>query len=645
MKKLLSVLLMLTILASMIVMPVSAAADNTPEELAIMQRALGEIAYAYFRKSDRVQYDWKAMTIQDRRAIGISRLTTGDTPEMAANDNIHFTHCSQFAYDIYWNTFHRSPANIIPRQVGVQYYNTRKPASDPDVVLKFGGTGGMTDREEFVRLAKELLQPGDIFNTSETNRERQHTMIYLGDIMGDGEHVVIHSSGSPSGRMDDSNGITVKKATWDLFLGTGSFGILNETIIEATIIRPLWDIDYSELIPAAQTRLKYSLMDITRESSVFHYGAVEQGEEIEVTLTIRNGSTGEYKDLVITDPAPAGAEIIADSITEGGKLIDGGVQWKVNVPADGRLKLVYKVKVTAQRGQEVLLPAGMVENISTRDLSWVVSGKAIHPTLVETASDAKTVEGLEGNTQTMDLAFAKTFYKNAFGVELNLPDTMNELIAGLFNQVQAAGAGKTGGIMLAPKTYEEMDDQYKAIRDMVIKDHITGQVVDLGLLPETMKPHDRVMTYFKEAYEPGDIFIVFGGDPAISVADPADVSIYIIDDSGRCITSAKNGIRTRKFEDTVCVTLDANVLVALRPIQGMDNINSVSTMAPAEPEVPETPAEPAEPEVPETPAEPTTPAIPVEEKGGAPVGLIVGIAAAVVVIAVVVVMVLKKKKK
>ena len=628
------------------VTPTVPTSSNTPEELAIMQRALAETAYAYFRKNDRVQYDWKAMTIQDRRAIGISRLTTGDTPEMAAKDNIHFTHCSQFAYDVYWNTFHRAPADIIPRQVGVQYYNTLKPASDPDVVLKYGGTGGMTDKEEFVRLAKELLQPGDLLNVSQTNIELQHTMIYIGDVMGDGEHVVIHSSGSPSGRMDDANGVTVKKTTWDLFLSpSGGHSILKDENVEATIIRPLWNIDYSELLPAARTRLKYSLMDITRESSVFHYGAVEQGEEIEVTLTIRNGSTEAYKSLVVNDPAPTGAEILADSITEGGELADGGVQWVLNIPADSRVDLTYKIRVTARRGEEVLLPAGTVANIATRDLSWVVSGRAINESLMETASNAKTVEGLEGDTQTMELAFAKTFYKNALGIELDLPDTMNELIAGLFNQVQAPGAGKTGGLMLAPKAYEELDASWKSIRDMVIKDHITGQVVDLGLRPETMKPHDRVMTYFKEAYEPGDIFIVLNGDPTVKVTDPTDVTVYIISSNGKVITAAKNGIRTRNFDDTICLTLDSNVVVALRPIQAMDNINSISTMAPAEPEVPETPADPVTPEVPETPAEPTTPADPVEEKGGAPVGLIVGIATAVVFIAAVVVVVLKKKKK
>ena len=638
MKKLLSLLLAAAVLASMIALPVSAAPDNTPEELAVMQRAVGETAYAYFRKGDRVQYDWKAMTIQNRSTIGISRLTAGDAPEVAAKDNIHFTHCAHFAYDVYWNTFHRSPAEVDARYAVVTHYNDYKRATDPDVVLKFGGNGGMTDRQEFIRLAKELLQPGDLVNTSEDAANTSHTMMYIGNIMGDGENVVIHSSGNPSGRMDDTNGVTVKKTTWELFMGSGTFGFQNEKVTEITILRPLAVIDYSELTPAAQTRLKYSLMDITRESSIYHYAAVQTGDEIEIELTIRNGSTQEYKDLVVTDPLPVGAEIVEGSVTENGKVSANGITWTLNIPADGRARLVYKVKVTANRGETVLLPAGMVENIATRDMSWVVSGKSINAALMETASNAKTVEGLEGDTQSMELAFAKTFYKNALGVELDLPDTLNELLDGLFNQVQAAGAGKTQGLMLAPKTAEELEGRFKTISEMVIKDHLTGQVVDLGLLPETMKPHDRVMTYFKEAYEPGDIFIVLGGDPSITVEDSKDVSVYIMDDSGRVITANKTGIRTRKFDDTICLTLSSNVVIALRPIQAMDNINAVSTLAPAEPEVPETPAEP---EVPETPAAPETP---VREKG-APVGLIVGIVAVVAVLAVVVVVLSKKKKK
>ncbi len=82
------------------------------------------------------------------------------------------------------------------------------------------------------------------------------------------------------------------------------------------------------------------------------------------------------------------------------------------------------------------------------------------------------------------------------------------------------------------------------------------------------------------------------------------------------------------------------------PVYGLTD-KAPEPEAPAEPEVPETPAEPEAPAEPETPTEPETPAEPeppAEEKG-APVGLIVGIAAAVAVIAVAAVVVLKKKKK
>ena len=656
MKRLFSLLVILSVLASMLVLPVSAEpklADNTPEEIAIMQRAIAETAYAYLRKGDRVQYDWKAMTLQDRRAIGISRLSSGDAPEISSADYIIFTHCAEYAYDVYMNTFGRAPSDVTARQARVSFYNTYKSAKDPDVVLKFGGTDGMTDREEFVRLARELLQPGDLVNTTESNIERGHTMMYLGDALEDGGDVVLHSSGSPSGIMGDSQTVTVKKAKSDLFLGTGGFGAMNEKIVEVTILRPLNIIDFDELLPAAKTRMKYSELDVDRMADVYHYNSVEQGQAVEITLSVNNGSAEAYKDVVITDPAPVGAEIIADSVTEGGKIVNGGVQWKLDIPANTRMKFVYRVRVTAPMGDNVTLEAGKLDELPTRTLSWQVGGKAIDKRWLDPVREDESLAGITGSIEAMELTFANTFYRNVLGLELGLPDTMNELIDGLLKQEPAPGAGGTNGYMLQPKSMDELTEEFKRIRGMIPADHITGQVVDLGVRAETMRPMNRVMTYFPDAYQPGDIFIVLGGDRSLTVTNPTDLDVYIYLGGGRVFAQYRDSVRIRKFADTVEQTLDANIVLCLRPTLNTENLMAASTLPPLEPEVPETPTEPVTPGTPETPAEPMTPeapeapaapTAPAEEKG-APVGLIIGIAAAVVVVAAVVAVVLKKKKR
>ena len=369
MKKLFSLILCLAILLSMLVLPVSAElkpVNNTPEEIAVMQKAVIETALAYFRKVNLVRYDWKSMTIQDRRSIGVSRLTTGDAPELAANDYLIYTHCAEFTYDVYWDTFHRSPSDVTERNAYVHHYNSYKRADEADVVLKFGGTGGLTDRQEFIRRAKELLQPGDVLNIVESNIERGHSMLYLGDYKNDGKLYVIHSSGGPAGTLGDSGETTIKMTTLDKIFLSGSFSVDDEIHVEATILRPINCIDYEELTPSALARLKYPLMEVSRTAETFRYAGVEQGEELEITTEIRNAGTEAYKGVVVTDPAPVGAEILADSVSKGGKLQNGGVIWTLDVAAGDRAVLTYRIRVTASRGEKVTLPISTVDTLPTR---------------------------------------------------------------------------------------------------------------------------------------------------------------------------------------------------------------------------------------------------------------------------------------
>ena len=656
MKKLFSLILCLAILLSMLVLPVSAElkpVNNTPEEIAVMQKAVIETALAYFRKVNLVRYDWKSMTIQDRRSIGVSRLTTGDAPELAANDYLIYTHCAEFTYDVYWDTFHRSPSDVTERNAYVHHYNSYKRADEADVVLKFGGTGGLTDRQEFIRRAKELLQPGDVLNIVESNIERGHSMLYLGDYKNDGKLYVIHSSGGPAGTLGDSGETTIKMTTLDKIFLSGSFSVDDEIHVEATILRPINCIDYEELTPSALARLKYPLMEVSRTAETFRYAGVEQGEELEITTEIRNAGTEAYKGVVVTDPAPVGAEILADSVSKGGKLQNGGVIWTLDVAAGDRAVLTYRIRVTASRGEKVTLPISTVDTLPTRELSWEVTGKRIHPGYFEAFLDAKKVDGLEENTHLMELDFANTFYKNVLWLDLGLPAAVNDLLNGLFDATMMRGAGASGGYMLLPKSRDAVTEEFRAFYDMVPEDHFCGQVVYLPVDPDSMRPEGRVMTYFENSYRPGDIFVILNGSPSVTVTNPDDVEVYICLEKGKVVAADNSGkgIRIKKFENTVPLTLESNVILCLRPTLAYDDIMKLSSLAPFEPEAPETPAEPEVPVAPETPADPEVPETPAKvpetpaEKTAAPVGLFLGIAAAAVVLAVVIVIAVKKKKQ
>ena len=636
MKKLLALLLALAVLASMIVLPVSAAdpVENTPEELAIMQKAVVETAMAYYRKGTNIIYDYGTMTILDRRSIGISHMSSGDAPELAADDNILYTNCSDFACNVYIDAFGYAPGGD-ERHSHTLYLNYYKAPSEPDVVLQFTG-GGEAERKAFVQKAMELLQPGDIVTTCQSGGSNGHTMLYLGDYKGDGQEYTVHSSGSPGtvlmGESVRSKGATIGITNWGLFLGGNTFGVENEKVDMATIIRPLRMIDFDDMTAAAKGRLAYSMLDIDRSTDVFGYTSVEQEQEIEVTLSLKNAGTDDYKGLPVTEPLPSGAELVGTP--EGATVNDTAITWTLDLAAGEKTKLSYKVKVTAAPGETVSLPAGSVSTIPTRALRYSVGYDPIDPAPLAAVAKDKTTANMTESTQDSELRFANEFYKKVMNFDLGLPETVNELLAGVTDKITVPGAGTSGGYMLQPKAADAIADEFKNIYNMILPEHLMGACLYFGIDASSMQPQGRVMTVFEDSYMPGDIFILVGGDSYVN-AKAEDVDVYINLGGGKVAVQDKNGLRIRNFADTIPACMQHNVVITLRPTLVYDDI--LPAPEPVEPEVPETPEAPEEPTAPVAPEEPA--------QSGTPVGLIIGIAAAVVVLAAVLVLVLKKKKK
>ncbi len=623
MKRTLSVLLILAVLASMVVLPASAV-ENTPEELAIMQQAVVETALAYYRKGKNIVYDYATMTILNRRTLGISHMSSGDAPELAAEDNILYTNCSDFACNVYIDAFGYAPGGD-ERHSHTVYLNYNKPASDADVVLQFTG-GGEAERKAFVAKAMELLQPGDIVTTCQDGGANGHTMLYLGDYKGDGQEYTIHSSGQPGtvsmGEDVRSKGATIGITNWNIFLGGNTFGVENEKVAMATIIRPLRMIDFDDMTASAKSRLAWSMLDIDRSTDVFGYTSVEQGQEMEVTVSLRNAGTQDYKGLTVTEPTPVGAELVG--AVEGASVTDTGITWTVDLAAGEKTELSYKLKVTAAPGETVELPAGTVDAIPTRKLSYTVCHDLIDPAPLTAVAKDKTAANMTESTQDSELRFANEFYKKVLNFDLGLPETVNELLAGVTEQVQVAGASASGGYMLVPKAADAISEEFKNIYNMILPEHLMGACLYFGIDADSMQPQGRAMTVFEDSYMPGDIFLLVGGDSYVD-AKAEDVDVYINLGGGKVAVQDKSGLRVRNFKDTVPACMAHNVVITLRPTLVYDGILPM-------------------PE-PEVPAEPETPAAPAEEQGGTPVVLIAGIAAAVVILAVVVILVLKKKKK
>ena len=72
---------------------------NDPE---VRRQAVIETAYAYYLKSDCVQYD-SAPLIAGKRVMHFTRKTIEKPPEYATPHNTYYTVCSAFPYETYFN--------------------------------------------------------------------------------------------------------------------------------------------------------------------------------------------------------------------------------------------------------------------------------------------------------------------------------------------------------------------------------------------------------------------------------------------------------------------------------------------------------------------------------------------------------------
>lgn len=576
MKKHLCILLILAMLVPL--MSVNAGATDK----ATIQKALTETALAYYYKETQVQYDSSTLTYQPKSVAGANRISSGSSPEMAAADNTVYTVCSDYCSDVYYSVFGQWICNG-PRACYTGSM-VKIPANAPEVVVKFGGTDGMTDRDAAVEKARKEIQPGDIIVYHSGGGG--HAMMYIGDAMGDGKDYIVHSGGSKINtetgvdRIENlgadtfgiyRGSIRLNEADSYCFTKDSSYGgnLYNPKKISFCILR-MWQADYmpKNILPSAMSRLKFPRIEIDRSADRTLYNTVTTGEEMSVTVTVTNNSGTDYKALTVSEKAPVGAVITAGSANEGGTATAAGVSWRVDVPAGYEKKLTYRVKITAEKGETVFFPAGTVAEIPTRELSFRVGGAPMSESDFAGMLRFGRVPGVT-TFQKTQLGFANEFYKKSLGKELNLPETLQEVLDGLFVvRENLEDIAVTDGKMLSRKPVQT--PQMQAVEQMLLPKHVLGR----AFLFETDVPNnygtwDRVLELKPDFYEPGDIFVGMRGRNVLSVENPDMVFVYIYLGSGKVLTRSRAGKPViTDFDATAGKMLRMNLAFVLRPSLG-----------------------------------------------------------------------------
>ena len=513
----------------------------------LLQKALLETAFAYYRLGTVAQYDSEPMTYQNRHTYGPSRLSSGSAPEQAGNDLTLYTVCSDFCYNVYKNAFDYELMGC-PKDC-LTFNMTMLPADHPLVVLKGGREDGIQDKEEALKKIRACLQVGDILveyaRALNGGPKGGHAMLFIGDAFGDGHEYLMHSGGA---KINMDSGVdnvepkgTVRIDDCDEHCFTPGADSKHNCYLtwfdEFIVLRPFQDPAFSgKLTASAESRVKYPGLSVKRELDRHRYLGAKHGETVTVSVTVKNNSEEDYKTLTIRETAPVGAE-----------LRSAATQWTVDVPAGCEMTFTVKAAVTAVEGETVTFPAGSVDTIPTREMTLQVW---------ENHAQKRT------STQ-----FANGFCAAAWGTELGLPEHPAELITGLFDVVEVPDVKKTGGQMLAPKAYENLSAPMKRIWDMLLPEHVGGRAVYLGATPEnTMACFDRVKVFAPEAYRPGDVFFCMESPSILKLGKLKRAVVYIYLGEGRVMTwDEDRGPVEVPFADSIGKALRMNVILGMRP--------------------------------------------------------------------------------
>ena len=537
--------------------------EYTREQL---QDIVLETAFAYYNQNPYIQYDSTYITVEN-----IKRLTSGDAPEDASFDNMVYSVCSDFIYDVYYNAFGYKlmgkPKNVLTAKM------VARPVTDPIIVYKYGGSDGEQDLDKAMKEARAILQPGDmIVGYGDTG----HAMMYVGDIYGDGHEYLIHCWG---GKVDMETGTEKTEKDGAIFIqdvdvsvfqpgGTRGWYLANPKCgTTFVIMRPLDAADMvAEPTPSALARVKYRGITVHRDLDRWLYDSITSGEEIPVTVTVENRGKEAYKDVCVTEHLPEGQTLVSGSASTGAAIDGDTVKWTLDIPAGGKAELTYRVKVTGKLGDSVVFPAGDVAGIPTREIPMVVGGKPLSEQaqikLMMTTAETLSPE-LAKPAAFPDLDFANRVYKEVLGVDPGIPATASDLVENLAQRKKALGQEFT----ILHKRDTPVAGYEKAAQ-MIIPKHITGFYVSCDTVV-----HSRVTEYKEEYYKPGDVFVGIGGDNTNRVMTEKGIEIFVYLGANRVLScSAANGVELKTFANTIGLAMKYNIFFGLRPTLTVENL-------------------------------------------------------------------------
>ena len=415
------------------------AAAATIEE---RRAAIIATAMAYYDKGHSVQYDGTTLcSYVNRGDNGKTRSTNQTAPEGATPNETMFTVCSDYAHQVYYETFRYQLAG----SAGSCWTGKLIKISegDPIFVWRFDEGKGKTQAEAVEELLA-LAQPGDVF-TIHRKKGSGHTMLFAGDVDGDGKMDLLHSSGShlsTEKRQDVREYKSQEDPDIDPRCGT-SFGKTTKggsirisdaetycrknfgktTIDKMNLVRPLNVLTDAEnpVRAAASYRVSHPRLAIDRTLNKTRFNSAFTGETVTMTLKLTNSSDKTYT-LPVTEKTPAGATL--KTPFTGANVSDGTQTMDVELKGGEEKTFTCTYEITAKRGEQVVFDGGSVGDIPSNVIPIAVGGAKL--TADDTAKLEKAAKGeydkLLKDAGANNETLGDVVYQKLLGLNVRLPE-------------------------------------------------------------------------------------------------------------------------------------------------------------------------------------------------------------------------------
>lgn len=322
------------------------------EGMTELQKAVVITAESYLLRGDSAQYDMGNLYDKsfdgsmERRLVGIK------APEDYTAQNIGYTDCSGFVYDVYRTALNLT---IIDGDPWTKAYcenmnNTvlREKPSEWD---------GKVDKEKKLKKFSDSLKPGDIIAYRNKNQTSGHAMLYVGNGM------MIHSSGVGSFNYTEGKDNYEEDGTYlyehiaDTLINPNRRQYLADQSVYV-IIRPL-DSFEGDIPEETICRMKEMRGIKAEKLASCSYGqTVNTNDEVTFTFRIESHSNLDKKFTII-DTVPKNTKYLSGAQKQKGNQLE----WTVRVPAGKTVEVFYKVKVLADAWNKEIASESSISGI------------------------------------------------------------------------------------------------------------------------------------------------------------------------------------------------------------------------------------------------------------------------------------------